>query len=354
MGVDMNRKIFILSLFFVFMASMVMADQEGATKIRVLPAPPNLISSVQFIEPSGNNILDAEEEGKLILTIENKGPGDAFDVEASLKPNKKIKDLLFDTRTPIGSISAGKTVKKEIPIKAGENIPTDTVSFIVELTEANGFEPPPIKVTFKTKEFIPPQLILADIGINDQNKNSRVEPMEIVEVTARIQNIGHGDAKNVTVDIIPGQNVFMAGDSKTHYELGYLTPGKYKDITFMFYTNNRIKNNENIPITVQIKEARNRYNTSKPLNLVMNAPQRSTQEVFVKGEDTTVKPDIKIAGGLSIDVDMQIPEGHKAGRYDIAVIIGNKHYSQSGAPDIDYADRDARIMKEYLIFQLLC
>ena len=71
------------------------------------------------------------------------------------------------------------------------------------------------------------------------------------------------------------------------------------------------------------------------------------QEVFVKGEDTEKKPDITLAGGLSVDVDMHIPEGEKAGKFDIAVIIGNKNYKN--IPNVEYADRDAVIMKEYLI-----
>lgn len=70
------------------------------------------------------------------------------------------------------------------------------------------------------------------------------------------------------------------------------------------------------------------------------------QEVFVKEEDTEKKPDITLAGGLSVDVDMHIPEGEKAGRYDIAVIIGNKNYKN--IPNVEYADRDAVIMKVYL------
>lgn len=57
-----------------------------------------------------------------------------------------------------------------------------------------------MKVTFNTKAFEPPKLIVADIGINDQNGNSKVEPMEIVEMTVRIQNAGYGDARNVTAE----------------------------------------------------------------------------------------------------------------------------------------------------------
>ena len=51
---------------------------------------------------------------------------------------------------------------------------------------------------------------------------------------------------------------------------------------------------------------------------------------------------------MHADVDMQIPLGEKYGEHDVAVIIGNKNYSAAGIHDVEFADRDARIMKEYL------
>lgn len=44
-----------------------------------------------------------------------------------------------------------------------------------------------------------------------------------------------------------------------------------------------------------------------------------------------------------------IPHGKKAGRYDIAVIIGNGNYSSTGTPNVDFAMQDAQAMKAYLI-----
>ncbi|MCX5815233.1 MAG: caspase family protein [Proteobacteria bacterium] len=342
----MRRKIVLSVGVFIFFASFALAE-KGSLKIGAFPAPPQLSASVKFVEPSGNNILDAGETGKLIVTVQNTGKGDAFDVKGQLKTNKQIAGLSFNREVAIGTILSGKTAFVEIPVQASEDIPTDSVTFDIEVKEANGFDAAPLKLSFKTKAFEPPKLVVADIGINDQNKNSRVEPMEIVELIARIQNMGYGDARGVSVDIQPGQNVFIAGDGKTRFDLGSIQAGKFKDVTFMFYTNNRIKDGEKIPLSIQVNEARPRFSTLLPLTLVMNAPQKSVEEIVVKGEDTEKKPDITLAGGLSVDVDMHIPEGEKAGKFDIAVIIGNKNYKN--IPNVEYADRDAVIMKEYLI-----
>jgi len=49
------------------------------------------------------------------------------------------------------------------------------------------------------------------------------------------------------------------------------------------------------------------------------------------------------------DSDISIPHGKPAGKYDVAVVIGNVNYSATGTPNVDFALQDAQIMKEYLI-----
>lgn len=340
-----------ICMFFfaiLFYTTPILAGQ-GTLKLNVFPVPPNLSATVKFSEPSGNNILDADETGKITITMNNSGNGDAFDVRAEIREGRSVAGLSFARDVLIGTVPAGKTVTNEIELKAAEDIATENIDLTMSVKEANGFDPSPMKISFRSKAFEPPKLIVADMGINDQNGNGLLDPMEMVELTVRVQNVGHGDASNVSADVQLGQNVFIAGDSVTHFDLGNIPSGKVRDFKFMFYTNNRIENGQKIPVTIQIGEARPRFNASQPLALVMNALQKKIEEVTVKGEDTERKADIEIAGGLSVDVDMNIPEGQKAGRYDIAVVIGNRNYAASGSPNVEYANRDARIMKEYLI-----
>jgi hypothetical protein len=323
---------------------------EGDLKVSVFPAPPALSATVEFSEPSGNKKLDAEETGKLIITVKNSGKGEAFDVKADIMAEgiagaNGRSPLQFDRTVTIGAIAPGESVRKEIELRAAEEIPTANINLNITLREANGFDPDPVKLAFQTKAFEPPKLIVSDIGMD----KPKVKPGETVEVTARIQNAGYGDARQVSIDVETGENVFMAGDSKTHFDLGGLPAGKFKDVKFEFYTNKRIGNGERVPVTVRINEARPQFKLAKALDIVMDAPQRKIEIVTVKGDEDRPKGTIEIAGGLSVDVDNNIPEGSRAGKYDFAVVIGNKHYSASGSPDVEYADWDARIMKEYLI-----
>lgn len=344
----MMARIILLAFGIILFFSPAFAE-KGKTKISVFPLPPQLSATVQFSEPSGNRILDAGETGKVLITVQNTGKGDAFDVEAEIKPNKDIPGLAYPRKLSYGTIPSGKAFTGEISLRASEDLPTDNLSLNIVIREANGFDPDPLKIAFQTKAFEPPKLVVADVGIDDQNKNSRVEPMEIVELTVRVQNVGYGDARGVSVDVQPGSNVFLAGEAKTHFELGGVQAGKFKDVKFMFYTNTRIGNGERIPITIKINEERPRFQMAQALNLVMNAPQRRIEEVVVKGEDVDKKGEIALATGLSVDVDLNIPEGERAGAFDVAVIIGNKNYAAAGIPNVEFADRDARIMKEYLV-----
>lgn len=339
-----------LFLFAFIYGTVPVFAVQGTLKLNVYPVPPNLSAAVKFYESSGNNILDADEIGKIIVTVHNNGKGDAFDVRAEIRESRVVKGLSFPKDVVIGTVPAGKTVAKEIELKAAEGIATGKTDLTVSVKEANGFDPTPVRISFRTKSFEEPKLVVADMGISDQSKNGRVEPMEIVEVTVRVQNTGRGDARSVTADLEPGQNVFIAGEGITHFDLGGLPSGKFKDFKFMFYTNNRIGNREKIPLTVNLGEARNRFRTSMPLALVMNAPQKKPDVIVVPPTEPDKQPDIPIPGGLNIDdVDTNIPEGQRAGKYDIAVVIGNRDYAASGSPNVEYAKRDAQIMREYLV-----
>ena len=344
----MKKLLPILILTILIISSTSAQAGKGRVNVAVSPAPPALSMSIGFEEPSGNNMLDAAETGKLVVTVKNSGRGDAFDCQVQIVAAKQIRGLRFNREVSFGTIPAGETRVMEIPLTADEEIPTDTAALTIALKEANGFDPAPVKLAFDTKAFAEPKLIVADMGINDQSHNGRIEPMEMVELTVRIQNIGQGDARGVTADVVAGSNVFIGGDMQTHFELGALPSGQFRDFKFMFYTNTRIANGEKIPLTVTLGEARPRFNAQKELALVMNAPQRKIEELVVAGKDSPKAADIAIAGGLSVDVDINIPQGIKAGKYDIAVIIGNKSYRE-GIPQVAYAHRDAAVMKEYVV-----
>ena len=340
-----------ITFLLILLCPVSLFAAQGSFNLRVLPQPPDLQVFVEFSEPSGNRILDAEETGSLKLTLKNNGRGDAFDVVANLSTQRQIAGLNFANKVNLGTVAAGDTITKTISLSTTQSLPGTAITIAIDLREANGFDPLPVEVAFQSKAFVPPQLILADLGINDQNSNARIEPMEIVELTARVQNVGRGEARQVVAIIELGNNVYLAGDSKTHFSVGDLAPGAYRDIIFSIYTNRRIANGDPIPIELKITEARSEFKRSASLSLTMNAPARQAKQMVVQAQPTASRSkDITPMTGLRVDVDHDIPQGEAGGRYDIAVVIGNRDYTS--VQGVDYAIRDAQIMKQYLISTL--
>ncbi|MEA3465677.1 MAG: caspase family protein [Thermodesulfobacteriota bacterium] len=335
-----------LILITLLLPTTLLAAQ-GSFNLRVLPQPPDLQVTVEFSEPSGNRILDAEETGHLTLTLSNNGKGDAFDVVAKLSTARNLTGLSYPRSVSLGTVAAGRSINKTIELTTTQSLPDSNIKIEIDLREANGFDPFPVSVAFSSKAFVPPKLILADLGIDDQNSNARVEPMEIVTLTARVQNVGQGEARQVSATVELGQNVFLAGDSKTRFVVGELAPGAYKDLVFSVYTNRRIANGDAIPIRLKIGEARSEFHHKAPLQLTMNAPARQAKQMVVQAQPSAPAAQIMTkTTSLRVDVDHNIPKGKKGGKYDIAVVIGNRDYTS--VQGVDYAIRDAQIMREYL------
>ncbi len=313
--------------------------------------PPDLMVSASFLEPSGNRILDAEETGQLVLVFENLGRGKAFNVEAQLTAQNRITGLNYPQKVFIGDLNAGQSKTKKIKLNASELLSDGDVRLRIDSLESRGFDPEPIKLVFECKALAPPRLILADLGINDQSGNARIEPKEFVELTLRVQNVGSGDARDTIATIKLGPNVYLAADSKSSFEIGALMPGEHRDISFSIYTNRRINVGEEIPVELKIDEARHRFAQTAKLDLKMEASLREIQQVVIESlpqpEHQTER--IDSTRGLSVDVDHNIPAGQKAGDYDVAVIIGNRDYSAPNVPDVAFAIRDANVMRKYLI-----
>ncbi len=327
------------------------AQNRTRLHVRVFPPPPetaNLAMDVSFSEPSGNRALDAEEKGVLRVTLMNKGPGKAFGVALHVRAFSGDASVALPDSVRIGDIPAGKKVRKNLRISGGRDMGSGKLKLEVTAPEANGFDADPVRVTLTTRKFEPARLEVVDLGIEDQSKNGQVEPVEVVEATARIRNTGFGSARGVAVRVKLGKNVYPAMDSALDFDLGDMGPGEWRDVRFSFYTNKKIKSGEKIPIQLAISDRRGDVNEKASLALVMNVPRRKTREIVIEEKKVKEKPGREIAS-LSVDVDRDIPRGVKAGPFDVAVIIGNGDYKRQGVPTVEYAYRDLGVVREYLL-----
>lgn len=307
--------------------------------------PPSVTASVDFQEPSGNERLDADETATIRLTVRNDGKGPAHRVRAYIRPETQ-PTLSYPSVIEFGRLGAGQSETQTIRIKAGHEIATEEETLTFRFQEANGFAPSPLQLQFETRKFIPPELTVADVGIDDASGNGIIEPGELVEVTARIRNQSRGRAENVGARLnFEGDNVFAGPDTRQSFDLGDLGPGEYRDIQFSLLTNQKA---ESVPVTVDLSEKYGEFGRDGiKLPLRFDTPTDQITQVRVEGQRASV--DVQTTSNLSVDIENDIPTTPMDRPDAVAVVVGIRNYSSEGVPDVEYARRDARFMRKYLI-----
>ena len=325
--------------------------QQIASTVKVQPAaPPSLKTTVSFAEPSGNLKLDANETAELTVTIVNNGRGSAFgfEINATLE---HASDVEISSPSYVGEIPAGQTRTAKLTIKGGIGVTDGVASCLLSYNEANGFAPAGNKITFETKALIPPRLVLIPgVRVDDLGKTGKIRPGEQVSITARIQNTGLGEAKRVRIRIASGDpNVFFAPGAKTEDDVASMPSGAYHDITFSIFTNLQATS---VPVEITATESYGKYGIlSQVLPLSFDKQIAGIEELTVKGREDQ-HGDVKIAGGLSIDVDEDIPKAGVKNADAVALVIGISRYKNPDVPTVDYARHGAAIMKDYLVSAL--
>jgi hypothetical protein len=312
--------------------------------------PPKLQAEIQFSDQDQNNILEAEEKGDFKIMLSNTGEGLARGIKVKVDPRLGQTGIEIGKDFSVGDINPGQSKSIDIPIEGTVQLADGFTTFDFSFPEANGFDADPISLKFETRALRPPELIIADIGIDDANNNGKIEPVEIVEVTARVKNSGEGKARAVNAQVKLGANLFVAAESKTSFNLGDMEPGDWQNITFSFYTNKKIQEGT-LPISVSLTDSRHRWDKEEALQLALNVPTRRREEIIITGEKPETRTeDQKTEPSLTSEVDQNIPKTKMKNPNAIAVVIGNRDYDH--VPNVDYALRDANTVKDYLVNML--
>lgn len=303
--------------------------------------PPVLSAVVTFSEPGGNDMLDAEETARVGITVKNSGKGSAWMVEARFDLGTAF-GISYPNSVYFGEIKPGEQVSKDLQLIAGMELRDAQASLNIRFSEQNGFPPDDKVISFSTRALLPPELYIADIGIDDFSKNGRIETSEPVEVRARIHNRGRGTAQNVTAQIVTGEGVFLYGESPDRtFNLGNMEPGDYRDVVFNIITS---KTATKLDLRLDLKESRTQFSKlDQPLNLAFNRVERTADQMVVQGRESNLP--VATAQALSVDVDLDIPERGKPQNNRWGVIIGIESYRN--VEGVDFARRDAETMYEY-------
>ena len=321
-------------------ASTDKAPAIGQTSTTVTLIPPDLSATVTFSEPSGNKMLDAEETAQVVIAVKNTGKGSGNMVEASFEL-LNAQGVSFTRSLYFGEIKPGETVNKTLQLIAGMDTKDAQAELKIGFKEQNGFPPNDMVLRFNTKALQAPDIYIADIGIEDFNKNNKIEPGEQVEVKVRIHNRGQGLARNLSADLDLGKDVYLFANSSGSFNLGDMASGAYKDLVFSIVT---AKTATNLDIKLNLKESRAQFSKSaQPLNLAFNRVERTADQLLVTGTQSSAQ--VAAAPALSIDVEQDIPVRGKSKNHRWGVIFGIETYRN--VPPVRFAKRDAETMRDY-------
>jgi hypothetical protein len=317
--------------------------------------PPVLdVGSLSYSDAGNQDgVLDGDERGQIVLSVRNRGKGDAQGLVVYVAPAENVGHVKYQAETKVPMVKKGDSVTVRIPISADEQVETQTVKLRIDVKEPYfGADADAKVISFSTRRLAPPDLFIAQTGVDDDeegqsmgNSNGTIEPGETFEMTAIVQNKGTGRADDVRVSFLEpsDKNVMFVGTSDT--ALGSIEPGDWKKVVVPVYVNKRIeKQSFGLPLT--IAERRPRFSRTDTISLSLNKQMKRPDEIAVTKVVTEEKVEQKEVPDLTADVDRGIPETGEKNPRAVAVIVAGQDYQQ--APKVDYAARDAAVLKRYL------
>ena len=305
----------------------------------VLDPPHFTIQKMNIIEPSGNNIIDANESASFEFAIFNDGQSPAHQVELSIIPIDNSAFLSIGDPFVLDTLPAGRIIFVEIEmvgqlkLESGEN----TFELQVSSQENIGLDET-YQFAVETKSVIPPKLIVADFAVANDFGTFYIPKNELVTLTVRIQNVGEGMTEFSEVELIENRS-FTSPDFTGVITLPAMDPGDYSDIEIpiMTYQDNFFAD---LKITDYLDKS-----VIKKLELETMKHYRSPRDLTIQsiGIDN-VNPYPDALG--EVDVDHRIPFGRKNPNA-MAIILATERYDDSNYPDLQFASRDGEVVRRY-------
>jgi len=364
-GEKMKRKFFLITLIFLCISSIhTKADTDSKSsstfrfaKTRVATLPP-ILSIEEIIFSEG--VLDAEETAELSISIKNVGPGPANDL--TLELSSGLRGLTFPKSTSVPTIAKdGGQAMVKITFSGEHELPTGTATIDIKVIEPHFKQKIRGKrLSFPTRKFRNPELILAKFAVLESrsaNPNNQIDLNEMIDLKFYVQNVGQGDAEQVEIDVETNQTGVLwlgvaseSGMVRAHPTFSKIAAGKPKLLTYSYLVNSEFTDKA-LQFKITTKEKYGEYGFLETKSIAINT------KLVAEGKIRQVKIDDEQAEGgviieelpeLEIDVDKNIPQTSVSNPDAIAVVIGNQRYQRAGVPSVDFAVRDATVVKKYL------
>ena len=309
-----------------------------------------------------NTALKAGEVNRLVITLENSGPGDASSVYVRLSGENR--GIQYPEIVPFPTIKANGGVETiTMNIDGNQDLANGRASIDIEVIESKfKVKIPAKRLQFETVELPKPNLIIAKYELAE-NRSARSNRMinlnEIVDLKFTIQNIGRADAEKLEVEVNSDQmGVMLLGVvneneiDRYNPRFDKIRPGEYRTLTYRYFINSEFVNTAlkfKIKANDQISGYRFSANLAFPINNQLEAEGHIRTITEQNPNNDFYRPDVP---ELIVDVDHDIPVSNSTQKNTYALIIGNEDYRSrqralTKEQNAEYALNDAEVFKIY-------
>ena len=304
--------------------------------------PPLLkIKNVKLLDASQDNILEAEESGKLRFAILNEGGSPSKNIVVKIENSSNDNSFLYyDTLKVIETINVDEAKYIDFSVNAGIKVKSGDWKFQILAIDENGFNSDnQFEFMINTRAIEQPNIILADYSIENSFGTHYIPKNENVNLILRIQNVGLGLTEKVTF-VLLDNHTFSSVDFTGLIQIEKLNPGEYQDIDIKIKSDKQqfavkfktIDYLDNEVIHQVDLELMNHYRSKE--NLI-------SQEI---GSLNNNPYPIKVG---EVDVEKNIPIG-KRNVNNMAIILSIDEYEDIDLINTKYSGRDGEIFRLYM------
>lgn len=318
--------------------------------------PPDLAVDTQFRDRNRNEMLDANETATFTIKLRNRGRGEAFQIKVvpEIQGNPQLLNLHPDKEVSIEGIQPGEEKSVDFTFRAENEVPAQLVRVRFRFEEINGFEPKPVLLSFRTRPYDPPHLVVTGWSLDDDmqgatygNGDGKLDPNEKAEITVILRNEGKGGARKVSARLVSRELNVTAGTIEG--DLGDVPAGKWRKAVFSVIANRRYKGKDKLPLTLEISEERKKFAFTAALEIgVGKAEGPGEQLVRLTGREK--EGDVQLAPLPELKGKKRKPmtalDLAKGEHY--ALLIGIENYEDDNIGDLSYSVDDVSALRELL------
>lgn len=302
-----------------------------------------ICSPITINDDNNNGIIEVNEKASLKFTLENKGKGNAFNINSKLDLETIIRGLEFPKETSVGNLDAGGIQEVSIPLSTSENLETSAGIFILNLEAGNGRTPSPIRAHFQTRGVQQYAYIMVT-GHSFSSANGKAVIGAPITLKMSVKNTSKGKAENVKINFLLPDKVLAV--DKLHEVIEKLEAGESKDIEMQFYADKDFAG-KSIKLGLTVEGVAFTNANDLIFSLDINQPLPGSEDYTAAVESTTPETITYRGGGDPLKgLNVAKTKEMTIGKY-YALIIGIDQYSGSWTP-LHNAVNDAKAVEGLL------